>query len=71
VALILKYNFIHADIKENDSNFSKKRKIINDPPRNETILEYSYMKLPANIFLTYLKEDAQYFINRCLRYAPF
>jgi len=75
VALVLKYNFTTSGPSaacESDSYSStsstnaKKRKLI-EPKRNESVLEYSSLKLPAAVFIDYLKTDVVHFLNSCQR----
>jgi len=75
VALIIKIHFeafSPCDVETNTSaaaaggSIVKKRKLL-EPKRNETITDYSQIKLPALMFAEYLQSDSQHFINSCLR----
>jgi hypothetical protein len=63
VALVIKYNFNQEFPVENES---KKRKIF-EPKRTENLIDYSFVKLPAKIFIHYLETDSLHFVNDCLR----
>jgi len=60
LALVLKYEFSEAV----DSSGTKKRKI---DDKNQNIIEYALIKLPAVMFLKYLETYAPNFAEDCLR----
>ena len=61
VALIIKYTFAECY----EPSGTKKRKL--DARRNDEILTYSTIKLPALIFYKYLELYISQFIDDCLR----
>lgn len=63
VALIIKYSFAECF----EPSGAKKRKL--DARRNEEIISYSQIKIPAVIFSQYLELHISQFIDDCLRYV--
>jgi len=69
VALIIKIRFDTSAPLESingDTLSVKKRKII-EPKRNESVTDYSVLKLPALAFVQYLQTDSRHFLDSCLR----
>jgi hypothetical protein len=60
---VIKYCF-----NENtESNISNKKRKITDAKKAASIVDYSSLKLPADIFRTYLEEHSFNFLEDCLR----
>lgn len=66
VALVLKYHFSLPSFHSREPDHGKKRKLA-EPKRLENVLDYSFIKLPATMFLNYLKNDIQHFLTSCER----
>ena len=53
---MIKYNFYQLQHQPDSETSIKKRKLV-EPKRNENVIEYSQIKLPALLFLHYLEKD--------------
>lgn len=60
LAFVIKYIF-----SENTEPDIKKKKI--EERKNENVINYSFIKLPAFVFLRYLETYASQFIDDCVR----
>lgn len=70
VAFVIKYQF-HDSVDQpsgyETEDKNKKRKVQQQTKRH-SVIEYSYVKLPAAMFAQYLENDCRDFINDCIRY---
>jgi hypothetical protein len=63
VALVIKYCFN----KNTEANLSNKKRKITDAKQVASVVDYSSLKLPADLFRIYLKEHSFNFLEDCLR----
>ena len=67
VAMVVKYVFTEDDVQVEHS--IKKRKLSDS--KLKSLIDYSQIKLPAQMFLHYLENYGSQFVNECVRYNAF
>ena len=67
VAMVVKYVFTEDDVQVEHS--IKKRKLSDS--KLKSLIDYSQIKLPAQMFLHYLENYGSQFVNECIRYNIF
>lgn len=50
----------------NEEHLPKKKKV--ESSKQQSIMEYSFIKLPAHMFIQYLQSSLSHFVDDCLRF---